>query len=811
MIADFRFALRMLAKTPGFAIIAVLTLALGIGANSAIFSVINAVLLHPLPFPKPNQLVAVWSKVANDNLEKQTESVPNYVDLRDQSQTLAALAAFTRSGAVLNGTEEARQLYGVAITSDIFSVLGVAPARGRVYTRADDNVDTRVVVLTDYAWKTYFNSDPNIVGKQVNLSWRSYTVLGVMPPGFQFPVEGERAEYLQPLHPLVPEEVNNRDSHFVRMVGRMKPGVTVGQCDAEMKTIAARLEKQYPKSNTGRSNRAYSLHDDIVGDVRPALVTILAAVAFVLLIACANVANLLLARATARQREIAIRTALGASRARIVWQLLGEGFLLSIFGAVAGLLIAWWGIDLLRVFGPQDVPRLGEVAINAPVFSFTFVAAIFSTLVFALIPALQVTRPNVNESLQEGNRGAVGPGSHHLRRLLVIAQVALSLLLLAGAGLLIKSFANLRSTKPGFDPEHALVAELILPKAKYPEPEKHRQFFQQVMPKLSALPGVDAAGAAFPMPFSNNDWGSTFSIVGQPPRPPGQELEASHLTITPDYFRAMRTPLLRGRVFNSRDTKDSPPVIIVNDLLAQRFFPGGDAIGQQIVLIHGDNSQPSNQPSAPKEIVGIVGSSRHESLAIQPLPEFYIPASQDPERRMDVVIRTVAADPAGLQVSLRNIVHEFDKDLFVPNLEPLEKRVGVTLAQPRFNMMLLGTFAAVAMTLAAIGIYGVIAYSVAQRTKEIGIRMALGAQRHDMLQMILRQSFSVVAVGLVIGLFAALALTRLMASLLYGVSAHDFSIYAVVLFVLSAAALFASYLPARRAMNVDPMVALRYE
>jgi putative ABC transport system permease protein len=639
------------------------------------------------------------------------------------------------------------------------------------------------------------------------LSWRLYTVLGVMPPGFQFPVEGERAEYLIPLHPLVPEAVNNRDSHFVRMVGRMKPGVTVKQCDAEMKTIAGRLEKQYPKSNTDRSERVYPLHDDIVGDVRPALITILAAVAFVLLIACANVANLLLAGATARCREIAIRTALGASRARIVCQLLGEGFVLSIFGAFGGLLIAWWRIDLLRTFGPQDVPRLGEVAINTPVFTFTLFAAVFSTLLFALVPALQVTRPNVNEALQEGNRGAIGPESHHLRRLLVIAEVALSLLLLAGAGLLIKSFANLRAIKPGFDPRHALVAELILPKAKYPEPEKHRQFFEQVVPKLGALPGVDAAGAAFPMPFSGNDWGSTFSIVGQPRRPPGQELEASHLRISPDYFRAMGTPLLRGRVFNSGDTKNSPAVVIVNDVLAKRFFPSGNALGQQIVLIHGEN----NQPSPPKEIVGVVGSSRHESLAIQPLPEFYIPAAQDPQRRMDVVIRTAGSDLAGLQTSLRNIVHEFDKDLFVPTLEPLEKRIGVTLAQPRFNMMLLGTFAGVAMILAAIGIYGVIAYSVAQRTKEIGIRMALGAQRTDILRMILRQGLPIVGGGLAVGVAAALALTRLMSSLLYGVTAHDLSIYAIVLAVLSGAALLATLFPARRAMNVDPMVALRYE
>jgi len=805
MLTDLRYALRMLGKTPGFTAIAILTLTLGIGANSAIFSVIDAVLLRPLPFSKPNELVAIWSQMARENSEKETESIPDYVDLRDQSQTLSALAAFTRAGAVLNGTEESRQLYGLAVTSDIFAVLGVSPARGRAYTREDDNIDARVVVLTDYAWKTLFNGDPNIVGKQISLSWRLYTVLGVMPPGFRFPVEGERADYLQPLHPLVPEEVNNRDGHFIRMVGRLKPGVTIPQCEAEMKTIAARLEQQYPKSNTNRSERVFSLHNDIVGDVRPALITLVAAVVLVLLIACANVANLLLARATQRRREIAIRTALGASRRRIVVQLVAEGLILALAGAGAGLLLALWGIDLLRVFGPHDVPRLDQIRINGLVVVFTLGAAVFSTLLFALVPALQVSSPNVNESLQEGNRGAVGPESHRLRALFVIVQVALSMLLLTGAGLLIKSFANLRATRPGFDPSHALVAGLILPKAKYPDPEKHRQFFEQVLPKLATLPGVEAAGAAFPMPFSNNDSGSTFSIVGQPSRPTGQELEASHLTITPDYFRAMRTPVLRGRIFNSGDTKDSPPVVIVNDVLAQRYFPGGNAVGQQIVLTHGEK----DGPSAPKEIVGIVGGSRHESLAIQPLPEFYIPAAQDPQRRMDVVIRAVAGDR--LQTSLRNIVHEFDKDLFVPTLEPLESRIGITLAQPRFNMMLLGCFATVAMILAAIGIYGVIAYSVAQRTKEIGIRMALGAQKIDMMKMVLRQSLTIVAIGLVIGLISALGATRLMSALLFGVGANDVTTYLIVVLLLGVAALLASYLPARRAMAVDPMVALRYE
>jgi putative ABC transport system permease protein len=795
----------MLAKTPGFAIIAILTLALGIGANSAIFSVIDTVLLRPLPFPKPQQLIAVWSKVEHE-ADRETGSFPDYADLRDQSQTLDSLTCYTEASTILGTGAESRPLRGVAITSDIFRVAGVRPMLGRGFTRAEDNEASHVIVLTYQAWKNYFNRDAGVIGRDVMLSLRPYTIVGVMPPGFRFPI-GSPHDYLMPLHPLVPREVKIRGAHFLRFVGRLKPGLSISQASAEMKAIGARLEKQFPDSNTGRSYFAISLHDELVGDVRPALITVLAAVFLVLLIACANVANLLLARATARRREIAIRAALGATRIRVVRQLLAEGLLLALTGAAAGLLLAWWGIDVLRLFGPRDLPRLDQIQINGTVIAFTLVAAVISTLVFATFPALQVSRPNVSESLQEGNRGGVGPESHRLRGLLVIIQVALSMLLLAGAGLLIKSFGNLRSTNPGFDPSRVLTLDLSLPRAKYSDELKQRQFFTQLQPRLGALPGIESAGGAMPLPFTGNDRASSFWIAGRPDPGQGNHPNASHLTVYGDYFRVMRIPLLAGRNFDARDTKESTLVVMVNEAFVRAFFPGGKGLGEHILLDHG----VENEKPLPLEIIGVVGSTRHESLAIAPIPEFYIPFPQDPDRRMNVVLRTSVAGLGGLDTAVRNFIHEIDRDVYVAQLEPLEQLITGTLSQPRFNMMLLGCFAGVAMALAAIGIYGVIAYSVAQRTKEIGIRMALGAQRRDMLQMILRQSFTIVGVGLAAGLIGALAVTRLMSSLLYGVSAHDLSIYAIVLIVLSGAALIASYMPARRAMNVDPMVALRYE
>lgn len=804
MLTDLKYALRMLVKAPGFTAIAILTLALGIGANSAIFSVIDTVLLRPLPFSKPNQLIAVWSKVTAES-DKETGSFPDYADIRDQSQTIDSLFGYTRASTILGTGNESRELEGLAVTSDIFRVLAVRPFLGRIFTREEESSDSRVVVLTYETWQREFNSDPNIIGREILLSLRPYAVIGVMPAGFHYPI-GIRCEYFNPLQPLVPDAVKNRGSHFLRYVGRLKDGVDVKQASAEINAISARLEKQYPDTNTGRSYYAIALHQDLVGDVRPALLTVLAAVFFVLLIACANVANLLLARATQRRREIAIRTALGAGRVRLVRQLLGEGFILALIGALGGLLIAWWGIDLLRLFGPRDVPRLDETRVNGLIIIFTLGTAVFSTLLFALVPALQVSRPNVNESLQDGNRGAVGPESHRLRALLVIAQVALSMLLLAGAGLLIKSFGNLRATNPGFEPSRVVMIDLSLPRTKYSDPVKQREFFERLDDKLRSLPGVDAAGGAMPLPFSNNDRASSFWIAGRPDPGQGNHPNASHLTVNSDYFRAMHIPLLSGRTFSPRDNKDSTPVVMVNEAFLRKFFTGGNALGEHILL---DVSEKEKATSL--EIVGVVGNTRHESLAIEPIPEFYIPFKQDPDRRMHIVLRTSLEKVSGLETAARNAIHEVDGDIYFPGLTPLPQLIGTTLAQPRFNMMLLGCFAGVAMVLAAIGIYGVIAYSVAQRTREIGIRMALGAQKTDMLTMILRQSFTVIGIGLLVGLFGALAVTRLMSSLLFGVSANDFSIYAVVTIVLSGAALIATYFPARRAMTVDPMVALRYE
>jgi putative ABC transport system permease protein len=810
MLTDLKYAVRMLIKAPVFAVIAILTLALGIGANSAIFSVIDTVLLRPLPFKNPDEIVNIWGRYANDtgSVRANVHSFPDYVDLRDQSQTIAAMAAYTRTAGTLTDGEDAKYLEGIAITPEVFDVLGVPPLLGRAFTKEDAKNDAnRVVVLTYPFWQSAFAGDPKIVGQQVTLSGRSHTVIGVMPTGWKFPIEDEHIEYALPLEYFGTPVLGNRGSHFLTVVGRLKPGVAIKKAEAELTAIAGRLSQQYPDTNMNFTGIAVvKLHSDIVGDVRPALLVLLGAVALVLLIACANVANLLLARAASRSREIAIRTALGASRALVVRQLLCESLLLAILGGGAGLLLAWWGVDLLSAAGPQGLPHLGQIKVNVSVCLFTFLLAIGSTLLFGLIPALQVSRPAVNESLQQGAKGSTG-GLHtnRLRAFLVVSQVSLSLLLLAGAGLLIKSFFNLRATNPGFDPVRVMTMNLNLSRIRYPEADQQTRAYDAIIDKLAGIPGVESAGGVNPIPLGDNQRSQTFMPSGAAPLPRGNHPGASYLLVKPDYFKTMKIPVLQGRAIARADTKGSPLVIMINEAFAQKHFAGKNPIGQQVMV-----DEPENKFLA-YEVVGVVANTRHDSLAQPQGPEIYVPFAQDPGRSLDIVLRVSSTNLVGLNADVKRSVHEIDKDIFVPVLAPMTRFVDTHLAQPKFNMMLLAVFAGVAMVLAAIGIYGVIAYSVTQRTREIGIRMALGAQKTQMLGMVLRQSMTLVIIGIVIGFLVALGATRLMATLLYGVGANDISIYAVVILLLGAAAMVASYVPARRAMKVDPMVALRYE
>jgi len=807
MINDLKYALRMLIKTPGFTVIAVLTLALGIGANSAIFSVVDTVLLQPLPFPHSDQLVMIWGTSRKELSARETGSFPDLNDFHAQSQSFIAMAAYSGAGTVLSGAGEAQELSGVAVDGDFFETIGVAPMLGRGFTADEAKVGApNVVVLSHGLWKRAFASNPAIVGQQVAMASRSYTVLGVMPAGWKFPVEAEVSEFVMPLGPLMPTAVPQRGSHFLRLMGRLKPGVSVAQADGEMKAIAAHLEQQFPDTNTDRGVAVVPMLQDIVGNVRPALLVLLGAVALVLLIACANVANLLLARAAARAREIGIRTALGASRSSIVRQLLVESLLLALLGGACGLLLAWWSVDLLATLGPRNVPRLSEIHINVGVASFTFAIAILSTLIFGLVPALQTSRANLTDALQQGAKGSTG-GLHgtRVRAVLVVSQVSLSLLLLAGAGLLIRSFFNLQATNVGFDPTRLLVLDEALPRATYSEEQKQRAFYQQLFPKLNALPGFESAGGVNPAPFSGNDHGSSFRMDDTPDPGLGNHPDASHVIVTPGYFHTMRIPLRSGRNFAERDNENAAHVAMVNETFVRRFLPKQDPIGQHILL------DDENGGVDALEIIGVVGDAKQNEIGAPTPPEMYQPFAQSPSRRLWLVFRTATDNLSGVQSTVRRVVHEQDPNVYVGEIEPMQLMIGKTLAQPRFNMVLLGVFASAAMALAAIGIYGVIACSVTQRTREIGIRMALGAQRTQMLQMILRQSLSVVAIGLTIGLLAAFAGTRLLASLLYGVGANDIFTYASVVLLLGGAALLASYIPARRAMRVDPMVALRYE
>ena len=804
---DIRYGLRTLRKSPGFTLVALLTVALGIGANTALFSVVNAVLLRPLPVAGPEALVNVWGTNPQGGEPRENASYPNFADWRAQQTVFAGVAAYVNTFATLTGDDTPEALDGLAVSPELFQTLGVRPALGRFFTAQETQADKAPVVISQEFWRRRFGARADIVGQPVTLDGKPHTVVGVLPAGFKFPFDTVNAkDFWAPLDPA--DEMNTkRGVGYLRVIARLKPGVTLTQAQAEMDTIAARLAAQYPEHDEGHGLHLVATYEDVIGGVRRPLLVLLGAVGFVLLIACANVANLLLARATRRRREIAVRAALGASRWRVVRQLLTESLLLSLAGGAAGLLLALWGVDALRGALPEDVPRVREIALDGRVLVFTLGVAVLTGLVFGLAPALAATRMDVNEALKEGARGTGGWRRNRVRGFLVTAEVALSLMLLVGAGLLLKSFVRLREINPGFNPEHVLTFSVALPEARYENPAEQARFFRELLARTAAAPGVEASAGVFPLPFSGDHARGNFDIEGRAAENEGDSPNALSYIISPDYLRALAVPLRRGRAFDERDTPNASRVVLINETLARRYFAGQDPVGRHLIVASiADLAKP-----ATCEIVGVVGDVKHDGLDAAPEAAYYLPYQQATLPFMTLVVRGAGGNPAALVAGARTSVAQLDKDLPVTDIKPMSDWLSASVAPRRFNMLLLGGFALLALCLAAVGIYGVMAYSVAQRTHEIGVRIALGAQTRDVLRLVVGQGMTLTLVGVAAGLLGALALTRVLATLLFGVTATDPLVFAGVTLLLALVALLACYIPARRAARVDPMIALRQE
>ncbi|HEX8188381.1 MAG TPA: ABC transporter permease [Pyrinomonadaceae bacterium] len=813
---DVKYGARALWKSPAFTAVAVLAVALGVGANTAIFSVVNTVLLRALPYENSEQLVALYTGRGPD-APGGPLSYPDLLDYRAQAGSLEYVAGYQGVGTVmsLGQGDEPERVRGTEVMADLFPALGVRAARGRVFTREEDVAGgPKVIVISDGLWRRRFGSDPNVVGREVKmgLSGRAVTVVGVLPPGFKFPPDvSEAIDYYTPFvaenSKSNADSMNNRGSVFIPTVAKLRDGAAFEQAAAEVETISTRLAAQYPDTSTNRRARAVRLHEDLVGQVRPALLVLLGAVGLVLLIACANVANLLLARAAARGREIAVRTALGATRARVARQLLTESLLLGLAGGAAGLLLSVWGVEAIIKLSPATVPRLAETNIDARVFLFALGVSILTGLVFGIAPALQASKTDLAESLKEGGRGgSAGVRRNRLRSALVVLEVALSLMLLVGAGLLVKSFRQLVTTDPGFSPERVLAVTVALNTQKFADGDSQAGYFREAVARIGQMPGVDSAGLTRLLPFGRSDTFNSLQIAGREPLPPGSGNSARSYTVSPDYFRVLGVPLRRGRAFTGADGKNANQVIVVNEAFVSRFFPGQEPLGQHVVI-----DGPDDKPLPPREVVGVVGNVHFQSFTDEERPEYYIPFEQEPAAVTQVVVRSKGEDAAALTQPVRAALKGVDPNLLIWRTETMDELVGQSVAPQRFNVALLGFFAALAMLLAAVGIYGVMSYTVTQRRHELGIRMALGAQARDVLRLVVRQGMLLTLLGLGLGLAGALALTRLMSSLLYGVSATDPLVFATVSVLLAAVALLACYVPARRATKVDPMVALRYE
>jgi putative ABC transport system permease protein len=803
---DVRYGARMLLKNPAFTAIAVLALALGIGANSAIFSVVNTLLLRPLPYKNPAQLVVIWENATHLGFPKNTPSPANFLDWQKQATLFEGMGAFAERSFNLTGVGEPERLDGRRVSANLFDLLGVKPVLGRNFVPDEDKPGTKVALLNETLWKRRFGSDPGVIGRSVSLNGEPYTVVGVLPSTVRLPAFGNWRDQIWVPLAFPAEEAAARGNHFLEIIGRMKPGVTLPQAGAEMETIAARLAQQYPEHNTRIGAVVNPLHEEIVGDMKPALLILLGAVAFVLLIACANVANLLLARAAARHKEIALRLALGADRARLTKQLLVESVMLSMLGGIVGLLLAYAGLRVLTRFIPADVAHAEMISIDGKVLIFTLIVALVTGLVFGLAPASQAANFNLNDTLKEGGRDSgAGPRGKRLRSALVIAEVAVSFILLIGAGLLINSFMHLRNLDPGFRADHLLALQVDLSETKYPDTPRRVAFFDEVVRRVQALPGVKSVAIAGNLPFMYNGDSGPIGVEGIPDPPPDQHPDVIYRALGPNYFSTMGIPLVRGRDFNEQDNLDTDMKVIVSEKTVRQYWPNTDPIGKRLKV----GSTTAEGPW--RTVIGVVKDVRQNDFIAEPKMQMYFNYRQLRSLMPNALIVRTAVDPLSLATSVRNAIWAVDKDQTVANVDSMENIVAGAVARQRFSMLLLAIFAGVALVLAAVGIYGVMSYSVAQQTREIGIRMALGAQRSDVLKMTVKQGLRLVGLGLAIGLVAAFILTRVMASLLFGISATDPLTFATISLVLLAVAMLASYIPSVRAMRVDPMVALRYQ
>jgi len=814
---NLRFALRILAKQPLFTAIVILTFALGIGANTAVFSVLNAVLLRPLPFKEPQNIVALGEFDTRDKADPGTDiesiSYLDYVDWRDQTKVFQSVAVYTnQSVATLSNGSEATHVQGESVSADLFPLLGIQPILGRVFLPKEDEPGNHVVILSHDLWQRQFGGDRGVIGKTVMLDSQQYQVIGVMPPRFTYPIRFTNPPELWiPMSILrdkqkdgSPPMTESRDTNFFGCVARLKPGISIQQAQANINTITAMWHQQYPvKANT--SAKVIPELSAMVGNTRSALLMLCAMAGCVLLVACVNVANLLLARSLARNREISIRAALGAGRWQIIKQLLVESTVLGVLGGFAGLLFAIWGVEALKAFLP-GIPRIDEISPDPRVLTFAGLLSLGVGIFAGLLPAWRASHPNLASSMNESSRGSSeGTSGGRTRAALVVIEIVLALVLLASAGLLVESFLRLQKVPAGFDPSNVLTARIALPNEGYPTSDASKNFYKKLLERVSVLPGVRSAAAAWWIPLSGSDISFNFNVQ-EHPLPEGQQPVAQVNVVTPEYFQTVGTPIKLGRAFNERDDKSAPQVVIVSESFAKQYFPGENPIGKRIT----PNGSDSIDKPPVREIVGVIADMHLISLRVAPRPQIYLPHQQFGIGAMSIFVRT-QMDPESLTNTLRRTVSEIDKDVPVYRTRTLTDYMSQSVAQPRLNAMLVGLFALIALLLAAAGIFGVMSYSVTQRTQEIGIRLALGAQRYDVLRLIVLQGMRFVGIGLVLGLIGVFASTRLLQSLLFGIGATDLRTMLIVSAILTAVAFLACLLPARRATLVDPVKALRAE